>query len=35
MLAKAVRFIDLSSTVIEVTCAGVTELPSLKDARHC
>ena len=22
-------------TLIEVTCAGVTELPSVKDARHC
>ena len=21
--------------VIEVTCAGVTELPSVEDARHC
>ena len=27
--------IDLSLTLIEVTCAGVTELPSVKDARHC
>ena len=24
-----------SSTLIEVTCAGVTELPFVKDARHC
>ena len=32
--AKAVRLID-SLTLIEVTCAGVTELPSLKDARYC
>ena len=23
------------ATRIEVTCAGVTELPSVKDARHC
>ena len=33
--AKAVRFMDLSLTLIEVTCAGVTELPSVKNARHC
>jgi hypothetical protein len=25
----------LSLTLIEVTCAGGTELPSVKDARHC
>ena len=22
-------------TLIELTCAGVTELPSLREARHC
>ena len=33
--AKAIRFKDLSLTLIEVTCAGVTELPSVEDARHC
>ena len=32
--AKAVRLIS-SLTLIEVTCAGVTELPFVKDARHC
>jgi integrase len=34
-LGIEVRFIDSSSTFIEVTCAGATELPSFKDARHC
>ena len=34
-VGKEVRFKDLSLTLIEVTCAGVTELPSAKDARHC
>ena len=27
--------IDSSLILIEITCAGVTELPSLKDVRHC
>jgi hypothetical protein len=33
--AKAIRFKDLSLTLIEVTCARVTELPSVMEARHC
>ena len=33
--AKAVRFIRFVLDVIEVTCAGVPELPSVEDARHC
>jgi hypothetical protein len=31
--ANTVSFVDFS--LIEVTCAGVTELPSVRYARHC
>ena len=34
-LGQAGPRVKNSLTLNEVTCAGVTELPSLKDARHC
>jgi hypothetical protein len=33
--AGQVSHLDSFLTLIEITCAGVTELPSAKDARHC
>jgi hypothetical protein len=33
--AAASKFTDSSLILIEVTCAGVTELPSVRHARHC
>jgi hypothetical protein len=33
--ANTIRSTDSSLTLIELTCAGVTELPSPREARHC